>query len=404
MPPRFRKVLFWCHLAVGVAVALVVVVMSVTGVLLAYQKQVTAWADARAMDGRPPVAGAVRLPTDSVLTLVRTKVGGTPTAITWRARPHAPVEVAFGREKTVFASAYTGAVLGEGATGVRRFFRVVTDWHRWLGAKGESRAMGKGITGAANLGFLFIVVSGLFLWWPRNLTPNALRSVAFFRRGLSGKARDFNWHHVVGIWSFVPLVLIVASGVVISYGWASGLVYRSVGEQPPAPQGPSAPPGAAARASGEGRGAADRRAPVSLDGIDALRPRAEAKVPDWRAITLTVPKSDTASLAFAIDAGTGGQPQRRATLTLAPGGDELKWEPFSSGTAGRRLRAILRFTHTGEVLGLPGQTIALLVSAGAVLLAWTGLALTWRRFVAWRGRRERLGDDREGAESRPAAA
>jgi uncharacterized iron-regulated membrane protein len=46
----------------------------------------------------------------------------------------------------------------------------------------------------------------------------------------------------------------------------------------------------------------------------------------------------------------------------------------------------MRFAHTGEVLGIAGQTIAGLVSAGAVVMVWTGLALTWRRFRSWVGR------------------
>jgi uncharacterized iron-regulated membrane protein len=47
---------------------------------------------------------------------------------------------------------------------------------------------------------------------------------------------------------------------------------------------------------------------------------------------------------------------------------------------------MLRFAHTGEYWGLPGQTIAGLASAVACVLVWTGLALAWRRFVAWRAR------------------
>ncbi|CAN5799823.1 hypothetical protein BH23GEM5_BH23GEM5_06000 [soil metagenome] len=47
----FRTVLFWCHLSVGVLAGVVVLVMSVTGVLLTYQRQITAWADVRGVDG-----------------------------------------------------------------------------------------------------------------------------------------------------------------------------------------------------------------------------------------------------------------------------------------------------------------------------------------------------------------
>jgi hypothetical protein len=48
---------------------------------------------------------------------------------------------------------------------------------------------------------------------------------------------------------------------------------------------------------------------------------------------------------------------------------------------------VLRFAHTGEVAGIAGQTLAGVVSAGASVLVYTGLALTWRRFRAWQARR-----------------
>ncbi len=62
---------------------------------------------------------------------------------------------------------YTGELLGKGDQEVRKFFRVVTDWHRWLGASVESRATGRAITGASNLAFPFLVGTGFYLWWPR---------------------------------------------------------------------------------------------------------------------------------------------------------------------------------------------------------------------------------------------
>ena len=49
----------------------------------------------------------------------------------------------------------------------------------------------------------------------------------------------------------------------------------------------------------------------------------------------------------------------------------------------------MRFGHTGEVFGVPGQILAGLASAGGCVLVWTGFALAWRRFTAWRARRQR---------------
>jgi len=442
---RFRDVLFWAHLITGLFVGIVVLIMSVTGVLLTYQRQITAWADTRGLDGGPPTPGAEKLPVDILLARVVQAEPGRPTSLRWHDDPNRPVEVAYGRGRTVYVNAYTGEVLGDGNSAVRAFFQKMVSWHRWLGAEGENRALGRAITGACNLGFLFLVLSGVILWIPRNRTARAFRNVTFFRRGLSGKARDFNWHNVIGVWSAIPLVIVVASGVVISYPWASNLVYRLAGEEPPA--APARGAGGAGQRSGSaggggpvvngaagggpGGGVVDGRAasrpadraprreqgaqperavqpdrvaqpPVTvlLAGVDALVERAESRLPGWRSITLQIPGSATDPVTFTIDRGDGGQPQKRAQLVLDRAtGDEVKWETFADNSRGRRARSILRFAHTGEVAGIVGQTIAGLVTAGSVVLVWTGIALAIRRCVAWLRRRSRA--TAAGAETAP---
>jgi uncharacterized iron-regulated membrane protein len=402
----FRTLVFWLHLCTGVTVGTIVLIMALTGVLLTYEKQLTRWADTRGLNGAPPTAGAPRLDVATLVGRARSASPGRPTAVTWRSGADAPVEVAFGRERTLFLNAYTGEVLGDGSSGVRSFFRTVTDWHRWLGRSESSRPWGKGIADAANLGFFCIVLSGIYLWWPRNWARDAVRSVITFRRGLAGKARDFNWHNVIGLWSWAPLVIIVFSGVMISYGWANRLVYGVFGEKPPAVAPAGAPGSAAGGAPGATSSApsAERRGgggPMpSLGGVDALVARAGQRVPSWRSLTLALPASDTAKLSFQIDRGMGGEPHKRAELVLDRTGAEVRWQPFSSLTPGRRTRSILRFAHTGEVLGVVGQTIAGIVSLGISFLVYTGLALTLRRFVSWRRRKERRAAATRGAPAR----
>jgi uncharacterized iron-regulated membrane protein len=397
----FRTLVFWLHLCTGVTVGIIVLIMSVTGVLLTYEKQITRWADTRSLDGAPPSPAAPRLDVATLVDRARAASPGTPTAITWRAGADAPVEVAYGRERTLFLNAYTGAVLGQGSAGTRRFFRVVTDWHRYVGREGPARALGKSATGFANLGFLFIVLSGIYLWWPRNWTRDALRNVTFFRRGLRSKARDFNWHNVIGLWCWAPLVVVVASGVMISYAWANRLVYGAFGERPPAVAPAGAPGSAAGGAPGAtsvaamGTPTAGPSAAPSLAGIDALVASAGQRMPGWRSLTLTIPRTPTAPATFTLDRGMGGEPQKRAELQLDRAtGREVRWQPFSALTQGRRARSILRFAHTGEVLGPVGQTIAGIVTLGAAFLVYTGLALTLRRFVKWQRRQSRVAEGR----------
>ncbi len=129
---------------------------------------------------------------------------------------------------------YSGEVREPGAQGLRTFFSAVTGWHRWFNATGESRATAKAITGASNLAFLFLVLSGIYLWLPRIWKWAAFKARLLFNpKATTAKARDFNWHHVFGIWSAIPLAVVVATATVFSYPWANDLVYRAVGEQPP---------------------------------------------------------------------------------------------------------------------------------------------------------------------------
>ena len=423
-----RKVLFWFHLSTGAVAGIVVLIMSVTGVLLMYQKQMTAWADRR-YRVVPPSSEAKRLPVEVLIGKVRGERSAFPLTFTLRSDPTAPAALGFGRESIVYINPYTAEILGEGTKGIRTFFRVVTDWHRWLGVHGENRSTARAFTGACNFGFLFLVVSGFYIWWPKQWTWPQLRNVTWFRRGLLGKARDFNWHNVIGFWSAIPLFIVVLSATVISYPWASNLVYRLVGEEPPA-QGGQAPggggpqglqrqrpeenqsrtsegltPGAEVhRAEGRSRRESESRprpettagsgglpasppTDLQLEGLDTLWRRAEQQLSGWQSISLRLPSSANAPLVFTIDQGNGGQPQKRAQLTLNRTTGEVVWEPFSSMTLGRRLRMVLRFAHTGEVVGIIGQTIAGVVSAGASVLVYTGLALSWRRFRAWQVRR-----------------
>jgi len=379
-----RSTIFWAHLVCGVAAGLVVLMMSVTGVILTYERQMLAWADNTTYP--PPMPHAKRLPLEQLVDAAKaSRPGFVPTTIVVRNELDAPVVLGAGRSGSLLVDPYSGTVAEQGAAGLRRFFAAVTGWHRWFNATGESRATARMITGASNLAFLFLVLSGIYLWLPRVWKWVAFKAHLLFNaKAKTAKARDFNWHHVFGIWSAIPLAVIVASGTVISYPWASDLVYRVVGEEPPARGGGGGP----GRAQAEAAPAAQDGTAINWLAYDALLTRAAAQG-DWRTLTLTIPSPDARTVRIGIDQGNGGQPQLRHTLTLdVASGAVQSFAPFSSQTPGQKARSWMRFLHTGEALGLVGQTIAGLVSFTSILMVWTGLALAYRRLVQplWRRR------------------
>lgn len=365
----------------GVIAGIIILIMSVTGVLLAYEKQIIAWADSRNNREVSPPPDSARLPVEAMIAGVKQAVPDTaPTTVTLRSDRAAPAAFSFTGGRTIFVNPYTGEIVGEGSKGVRDFFRTITDWHRWLGAQGENRAVARAITGACNVGFLFLVSSGFYLWWPRNWTWSQFKRILWFKRRLSGRARDFNWHNVIGFWSAVPLFIIVLSAMVISYTWASNLVYRIAGESPPAPRAAPAQP------AGNANPQPGSQTKSPMEGVEALLAQGELQTADWQSISLRLPASAEDPLTLTIDEGNGGQPQKRGQLILDRKSGETRWEPFSSYTPGRKARSFLRFAHTGEVAGATGQAIAALASLGGSVLVLTGLALAWRRFRAWLAR------------------
>ncbi|HEY6361561.1 MAG TPA: PepSY-associated TM helix domain-containing protein, partial [Vicinamibacterales bacterium] len=355
----------------------------------------------------PPGTRAERLPVEALLSRLRDdRPDVVATAITIRSEADAPVAFAV-PQRVFYADAYTGAVLGEGSQTVRRLMSQLRAWHRWIAIEGEGRPLARAITGWSNVLFLFIIASGAYLWLPRKWTWSQVKAVVVFNPSARGKARDFNWHNVIGIWLAIPLFVVVISAVPISFPWGNTLVYRAVGEAPPAPAGRAAGPG----------GLREQRV-VPVAGLNTLWTRAErhagapaarfgrggVEVPGWRTISMRIPSSADASVVFTIDRGDGGQPHLRSTLTLdRDTADVVTYETFADLTVGRRIRNVMRFAHTGEVLGIPGQSAAGLVTFGGAVLACTGILLAARRFRAWIRRRRAPVDLPTVSVSNPAA-
>jgi uncharacterized iron-regulated membrane protein len=391
---KLRTLLFWPHLIAGIVAGAIILVMSVTGVLLTYERQLIAWSNSD-YRSQPPSPGARRMPVESVLASFVESGAGDATNVTVGADATDPVIVSAG-QRTFYFDAYSGRALGEGRLGMRQFMSDMRAWHRWLAYEGEERVTARAVTGWSNVAFLFIVVSGLYLWFPRRWSWQHLRPIVLFTSGARGKARDFNWHNVIGAWCLVPLFIVVISAVPISFPWGNDFVYRAMGEEPPGRRGGGAAEqgrGARGRAGGAPREGGESRQPLAgVAGLDRLLTRASQQEPDWQSIGVRLPESPRAPLAFAIDRGDGGQPQLRSTLTLDRDGAAVSYEDFSTQSPARQMRSIMRFAHTGEVLGLPGQTIAGIATAGSVVLVWTGIALALRRGRAWIGRRARAAE------------
>lgn len=358
MLARLRAVFFWCHLAIGVLVGVVLLVMGSSGTMLAFENEIIAAVESGSV-ARPPGAGAARLPPSVLLERSKARLpqGLAVSALTVRAEPDAPALLAT-KGRFWLVDPYRGELLEESR--VRAFFGFVEDVHRNLAlARVGKASLGKFFTGWTAAGVVFLALSGPILWWPRTRREGRFRRIAFFIRSSSAAARDFNRHNVVGIWTVAVLVSIAATGTTIAFDGVRRFVSETLGVAPPRPVEP-APPEA------------------TFD-LDAAWTDATRRVPDWAAVNVRWPAKD-GKLPFRVRTGRGTRPYEWTFLSYDVETGALtelsRYEDFRAGTKTLRWA---RWLHTGQALGLVGQIAGALTAVGAVVLAWTGLTLALRR-------------------------
>jgi uncharacterized iron-regulated membrane protein len=269
---------------------------------------------------------------------------------------------------------------------------AMRNWHTRLNTAITPGRPGPGaqLNSAANVVFVFLGLSGLILWWPAAWNARVLRPSLWFNRGARGRARDWNWHNVVGFWSLPLLLVLAGTGVVLSYRWANDLVFRLAGETPPAPVTGPAAPGPATPAPAAPAAPAVASMPILTP--DALLATAQKFSPDWAQIVLRfnppltpAPAKQPVPKTFSVQVKEQHPwpPFSVNTLVLdAVTGEVKRTDGYATMSSGTRARRWIRLLHSGEALGPFVQFLSGLACLGGCLLVYTGFALSWRRFFS----------------------
>lgn len=90
--------------------------------------------------------------------------------------------------------------------------------HRWL--MDDTRTWGKMLVGISTIFFIFILISGLTVYWPRKWNKNRL--TVHTRKGKSRLL--FDLHSVLGIYAAVILLACSLTGLMWSFQWYRDMV------------------------------------------------------------------------------------------------------------------------------------------------------------------------------------
>ena len=135
------------------------------------------------------------------------------------------------RRAGVLVDPYTGKIVGQ--SGRLPFFTTVRELHRWLldSMKPEAEGIfwGRIIVGTSTLLFVFILLTGLFLWWPKKLRGIGKRLKISLRQGRQRLFYDL--HTVGGVYVFVLLLAMAMTGLTWSFEWYRTGFYKVFGAE-----------------------------------------------------------------------------------------------------------------------------------------------------------------------------
>ncbi|WP_447728272.1 PepSY-associated TM helix domain-containing protein [Sphingomonas koreensis] len=218
---------------------------------------------------------------------------------------------------------------------------------------------GRQIVGWSGVATLVLLVTGIVTWWPRGSWRKAL---AFKRRTVpTRRLRDLHKHF--GLWSSALLLVLVATGVLLSLPAVKTQVIAVAIATPDTPAAPHS-------TASEGR-----QIPVSTALAAAHR-----ALPDARLAFIDVPGAG--NKPFRMRVQVPGDPHRRFPSSFIfvdqYSGRVLAIHDIRKGNAGTGANAWIRTLHDGSVGGIAARILAVLLGLIPAILFGTGL-LHWMR-------------------------
>ncbi len=257
-----------------------------------------------------------------------------------------------------FVNPYTGAVV-EWYNYRETGFYTVFALHRWLLAES---AGGKTVVGISTLIFLFIIGTGLVLWWPKN---KAILKQRLRIKTWRGKRGVHDLHVVLGFWASIPLFIFAFTGLAWSFEWFNNGVYRAMGSSPEPPKPPKS-----AALSGASSASADT-------AIAQVLGAERGGVVFWQA---GFPKDSTAALTVTVlPASASIESATTAYHFDQYSGRLIKRVRYEDRSRGQQVRSAFKPVHTGAVWGWPSKIIAALACAVGTTMPLTGTILWWNR-------------------------
>lgn len=373
------KIIHKLHLYLGLAAALVLMVVGITGALLSYEKQLLRIIHTESYSITPQ---GDMLTTEQLLERFLEQKGEVKiNGITLLQDPSAAVVINIASQKSrkgesVFVNPYTAEILPEVTS--HKFFMFVENIHRRL-LLGE---VGKQIVGASVLILLFLLFSGVYMYMPKIKRGfiNALK----INPKATGRSFLYTLHGSVGLWVLPIYLSITLTGLYWSYHWYNDLLHTLTGVE----SHKHAPMPKEAAKKGEGKEQKGNRAEMMKQMSMPKAPANQAQniaaafdmfhtnvTKRYSEVTLRTPRSGDVYMFFWLDKESAHPYARNKAEINAAMQALIKDERYDDKTMGQKLMASIFALHSGEFFGWFGQLLFFIAALMMPLFGITGLML-----------------------------
>lgn len=383
---KINRIITWLHLWLGLISGIIVVIVSLTGCLFTFQKEISDWVHKDAFFVKPPTENASFLPVSSLEASAQRALGesrhinyittysdpnrawefmaykpGNPNALTW------PGTIDY--YESAFVNPYTGAITGE-INYVYNFFIVVKyiHWSLFLSSK-----YGQPIVGWGTMLFVVSLITGFIMWLPKRWNKKE-KEKAF---SISWKARwkrlNYDLHNVLGFYTITIALILGLTGMMYSFRWFNNAVYATAALSTKAPEYPTFTSDFKNITSSE-----------LIAPMDKALADTKKKFPDATRYFLSVPNAESAPIGVTAYRLKEVYYDYNVAYFDQYSGAFLGQSLYGQRNAAEKLLGMKYDIHVGAIGGLPGKIIAFLVSLVCASLPVTG-------FIIWWGRKKKKG-------------
>lgn len=222
----FRNIHLWLSVPFGILITLI----CFSGAALVFEKEVMELCHRELYFVKK--AEAAPLPMEQLMTKVAATLPDSisVTGVNISSDPERTYQVTLSkpRRASMYVDQYTGEIMGKYERAP--FFNFMFRMHRWLldSMKQDGGIFwGKMIVGTSTLMFVFVLISGVVVWWPR--TRKALKNSLKIVANKGWRRFWYDLHVAGGMYALVFLLAMALTGLTWSFQWYRTGFYKTFG-------------------------------------------------------------------------------------------------------------------------------------------------------------------------------